>query len=222
MARDIGDQMIIAEWLFVETVDDLRRRCGEPASRSRYELLGIAPLLRKLLLDGSPLLQTVQIARPEVAIEFRIRPWKSEGRGIEEEGLQRYLGLGGEELFGGPEDAAITTVEEFKDVIVGVAGGSDLTVRSVVRYYAHVEGGVHFGVPREPGEPMLGSMAPLLLGHSTGQIQILAHLGHIVVAALEPMCRSILERPTIHTLWHRKNHRGLYDGHWTTDYLSRS
>lgn len=43
---------MIAEWLLVETVDVLRRRSTHLAERSRYELLGIAPLLRKLLLDG--------------------------------------------------------------------------------------------------------------------------------------------------------------------------
>lgn len=42
MARDIGAQMILAEWLFVETVADVRRRSEEPSVRSRYELLGIA------------------------------------------------------------------------------------------------------------------------------------------------------------------------------------
>ncbi len=220
MARDIGEQMIVAEWLFVQTHDDLRQRCRNPGDRSRYELLGIAPLLRKLLLDGSPLLQTVQIARPEVPVEFRIRPWSAEGRGLERAGLERHLGLGGDELVGGPDDPAITSLEAFKQTVVGVADGVDLTVRGIVRYYAHVEGGVHFGAARERGEPELGGMAPLLLGHSTGQIQILAHLGRIVVGALEPLRRSILERPTIHTLWHRRNDRGLYDGHWTTGYLT--
>ncbi|WP_420180837.1 hypothetical protein [Paenarthrobacter sp. TA1.8] len=57
MAGSIGEQMILAEWLFVETVDDIRRRCQNPAMRTRYELLGIAPLLRKLLIDDAPLLQ---------------------------------------------------------------------------------------------------------------------------------------------------------------------
>ena len=221
MAREIGEQMIIAEWLFVETVDDLRRRCQEPGDRSRYELLGIAPLLRKLLLDATPLLQTVQIVRPEVSVAFRIRPWSPVGRGLEQAGLERHLGLGGEELVGGPDDSAITSLEEFKHTIVGIADGSDLTVRGIIRYYAHVEGGVHFGSPREPGEPALGGMTPLLLGHSTGQIQILAHLGRIVVNALGPMRRSILERPTIHSLWHHKNEQGFYAGHWTTEYLTQ-
>lgn len=42
-----------------------------PGGRSRYELLGIAPLLRKLLLDGTSLVDTVRARRSDVTIEFR-------------------------------------------------------------------------------------------------------------------------------------------------------
>lgn len=219
MARDIGEQMILAEWLFVETVDDLRRRIDDPEPRTRYELLGIAPLLRKLLLDGAPLLETVRVARPEVPVEFRIRPWTELEDKFAAEGLERYLGLGDQRLIGDPGDPAITNLEELKMTVVGIAQGEHLTFRSVVRYYAHVEGGVHFGTAKDPGESTLSSMAPILLGHSTGQIQTLAHLGQITVDALEPMRRSILARPTIHTLLHRKDDRGLFMNHWTTKYF---
>jgi len=219
MARDIGEQMILAEWLFVETVDDLRRRIDDPESRTRYELLGIAPLLRKLLLDGAPLLETVRVARPEVPVEFRIRPWTGLEDKLEAEGLERYLGLGDERLIGEPGEPAITDLEELKKTVIGLARGEPLTFRSVVRYYAHVEGGVHFGTAKDPGESTLSSMAPMLLGHSIGQIQTLAHLGRIAVDALEPMRRSILAEPTIHNLWHRKDRRGLFMNHWITEYF---
>ncbi len=219
MARDIGEQMILAEWLFVETVDDLRSRSQHPASRTRYELLGIAPLLRKLLLDGAPLLETVRVARPEVPVEFRIRPWTALEDPFVTEGLDRYLSLGDTRLIGDPGDPAITDLEELKTTVVGIAQGEHLTFRSVVRYYAHVEGGVHFGTVKEAGESTLSSMAPILLGHSTGQIQTLAHLGQIAAEALEPMRRSILTQPTVHRLLHLKDDRGLFMNHWTTDYF---
>lgn len=51
MAPEIGPEMMLAEWLSLESVADVRRRSHEPSARSRNELLGIAPLLRKLLLD---------------------------------------------------------------------------------------------------------------------------------------------------------------------------
>lgn len=218
MARDIGEQMILAEWLFVETVDDVRRRSIAPEAQTRYELLGLAPLLRKLLTDKAALLNTVKSARPEVPVEFRIRSWHEFEDVLAAEGLTRQFGIRGEEMIGGPETPSVG-LEDFLKTVVGLAEGNDLTVRSVIRYYAHVEGGVHFGTPAEPGESTLSGMAPLLLGHSTGQIQILAHLGRIVADALEPMRRSILSEPTIHRIWHQKDARGLFPNHWTTDYL---
>ena len=50
MAPNIGDQMMLAEWLFIRTLDDLRTRCDNPTEQTRYALLGIAPLLRKLFI----------------------------------------------------------------------------------------------------------------------------------------------------------------------------
>ncbi|MHC6220501.1 hypothetical protein [Arthrobacter sp. MMS24-S77] len=221
MARDIGEQMILAEWLFAETLDDIRRRSQEPTSRTRYELLGIAPLLRKLLIDGTSLLDTVFAVRAEVPVEFRIRSWSAFEDRLANEGLSRYFGIGGEQIVGEADWPGIP-LDEFLRTVIGVAETDDLTVKSVIRYYAHVEGGVHFGKPKEPGEPTLSSMSPMLLGHSTGQIQILAHLGQIVVDALEPVRRSIIDRPTIHKLWHPKNEQGRYLNHWTTEYLERA
>jgi hypothetical protein len=74
MAREMGTQMILAEWLFVETVADVRHRSQNPGDRSRYGLLGIAPMLRKLLLDGASLVDTVRAGRPEALLEFRVLP----------------------------------------------------------------------------------------------------------------------------------------------------
>ncbi|MET3174715.1 UNVERIFIED_ORG: hypothetical protein ABIB52_002566 [Arthrobacter sp. UYCu721] len=104
---------------------------------------------------------------------------------------------------------------------MGLVQGRPLTVREVVKYYANVEGGVHFGVPKEKVDHVLSEMAPALLGHSTGQIEILAHLGMIVVDALTPLCESILASPLIDTRMHRRNDRGFYDGHWTADHYDK-
>lgn len=221
MARDIGIQMMMAEWLFVETVADVRQRSSGLSTRSRYELLGIAPLLRKLLLDGTSLVDTVRAARPEVPVEFRIRPWNAPATDDHAETLPWLFRLGGPELVGGPADRALTSVGEFISSRVGLVDGLDLTVRDVVRYYAHIEGGVHFGEPREPIQATLKSVAPLFLGHSTGQIRILAHIGRVVVDALAPLCNSILRSPTIDLNMHRINEAGHYSNHWTADHFGQ-
>lgn len=155
MARDIGAPMMFAEWLFVETVSDVRRRSEDPGSRSRYELLGIAPLLRRLLLDGSALVDTVRTARREVPIEFRINPWSApDERGDD---LPYAMRLACSKLIGSPDGLALSSVEDFTSR-VGLVDAADLTVRQVVRYYTHVEGGVHFGIP-EDGQQTIDEMA---------------------------------------------------------------
>ena len=219
MARDIGTQMTLAEWLFVETIADVRHRSQNPGERSRYELLGIAPLLRKLFIDGASLVDTVRAGRPEVPIEFQVRPWRAPAVDVEAGSPPYTLRLGGPELVGGPDDPAVRTVRQFIGARVGLVEGRDLTIRDVVRYYAHVEGGVHFGKPKDEGSATLISMAPLLLGHTTGQIEILAHIGQIVVTALTPLCDSILTSPTIDRRMHHLNEAGFYDGHWTADHF---
>lgn len=222
MAADIGPEMMLAEWLFVETVADVRRRSRDPGARGRYELLGIAPLLRKLLIDARPLLNTVRAARPDVPTGFRIRQWSAPDEGRDDTGLPYLLRLGGPELVGGPEDPALPMLQQFIGARVGLVQGRPLIVREVVKYYANVEGGVHFGVPKEKADHVLSEIAPVLLGRSTGQIEILAHLGAIVVDALTPLCESILASPLIESRIHRHNDRGFYDGHWTGDHYEKS
>ncbi|MHA7156216.1 hypothetical protein [Arthrobacter sp. TMN-50] len=219
MARDIGAQMMLAEWLFVETVSDVRRRSEDPGSRSRYELLGIAPLLRKLLLDGSALVDTVRAARQEVPIEFRINPWSAPDKRADD--LPYAIRLGDSRLAGGPDGLALSSVEDFTCTRVGLVDAADLTVRQVVRYYAHVEGGVHFGIPKEDGQQTMNEMAPVLLGNTVGQIEILGHLGQVVVEALTPLCDSILAATTIIPAIHQLNSSGFYDHHWTAEHYAK-
>lgn len=222
MAPEIGPETMLAEWLFVETVDDVRRRSQDPGVRGRYELLGIAPLLRKLLIDARPLLNTVRAARPDVSTDFRIRQWSAPDDSRYDADLPYLLRLGGPELVGRPEDPVLPKLKHFIGARVGLVQGRPLTVREVVKYYANVEGGVHFGVPEEDAQRVLSQMAPLLLRRSTGQIEILAHLGTIVVEALTPLCESILTSPLIDTRMHRRNDRGFFDGHWTADHYEKS
>lgn len=212
---------MLAEWLFVETVDDVRRRSQNPGSRTRYELLGIAPLLRKLLIDARPLLNTVRAAHPDTLTDFRIKEWSAPNDSRYDTDLPYLLQLGGPELVGGPEDSVLPKLKHFIGARVGLVQGRLLTVRDVVKYYANVEGGVHFGMPEEDTQRVLSQMAPLLLGRSTGQIEILAHLGTIVVEALTPLRESILAWPLIDTRMHRRNDRGFFDGHWTADYYEK-
>jgi hypothetical protein len=67
----------------------------------------------------------------------------------------------------------------------------------------------------------MSKMAPVLLGNTTGQIEILGHLGQVVVDALTPLCDSILTSPTIIPAMHQLNDAGFYDNHWTTAHYAK-
>ena len=125
------------------------QRSQDPGERSRYEMRGIAPLLRHLLIDARPLLNTVRAAHPDVPTDLRIRQWSAPGDGRDHADLPYLLRLGGPELLGGPEHPALHKLQQFIGARAGQVQGRPLTVLEVVKYYANVEGSVHFGVPKE-------------------------------------------------------------------------
>lgn len=219
MAKALNEQIILAEWLFIETVEDLQQRSQDAPHRSRYELLGIAPLLRKLLVDSPSVLSAVLPARPRVPTIFRIRSWHPP---TNHDNLPYLIRLSGSEIVGDSSVSGVSKVQSFLGMQIGQIEGEKLSVRQVIKYYANVEGGVHLGKPRELAEEPLSRMAPVLLGNTTSQIEILAHLGRIVADALEPLRQSILSEPMIIPPMHRRNSAGYYDLHWTAERHMRS
>ncbi|PRI10508.1 hypothetical protein [Leucobacter massiliensis] len=212
----IGPEIMIAEWLFVETLEDLRRRCEKPRERSRYELLGIAPLLRKLFVDGHTLVDRVRAGRPEIQMDFRLRPW-TKPESVGDDDLPYLIRLGGEELVGDQSTPSITTIQHLLKAQVGMVRDRPLALRDVVLYYANAEGGVHLGPAKNDTQEVLSSMAPLLLGHSNGQIEILAHIGRVATDGLSALYESVLSSPMRDTRMHLRNEHGFFENHWTTD-----
>jgi hypothetical protein len=61
------------DWLFIQTVLDIRRRCDVSGGRSvQYQHLGLAPLLHKLLVQPDPLVDEVN-RRRRVPLTFEAR-----------------------------------------------------------------------------------------------------------------------------------------------------
>ncbi|TRY19440.1 hypothetical protein FOJ82_00555 [Tessaracoccus rhinocerotis] len=160
----------------------------------------------------------IRRARHEIRPRYRILPWQAaDGT---DESLNYLIRLSGPELVGDAKTDALT-VDQFLAARVGLVEGRDLSVKQVIRYYAHVEGGVHLGDPDEDGQEAMSCMAPVLLGNTTGQIEIVGYLGQVVVDALTPLCDSILTSPTIVPAMHRLNSSGFYDHHWTAKHHAK-
>ncbi|MDR6867555.1 hypothetical protein J2Y69_002159 [Microbacterium resistens] len=149
-------QQHLVDWLFIETIDDLQERhLLFPRREDRYRVLGIAPLLRKLLLDGGKSL-VVAVRRPgnRPAPRFRVRPY------VHQEaypGTQTFLGFNPTGIFG---DGDPIGLDQFLRTPIAHAVNQDLTVAQTIRYFANIGGGVHLGRNEIPANEFMRILGP--------------------------------------------------------------
>ena len=184
-----------AAQLFVFTLDDLGRRVDRANDKAltngerEYEGLMIAFLLRKLLLDGQPIVD--QVKRHRVApILYPLEQWpvlSGSGGAPMEEDL--------------PEAAPVWThfLDEFltrADMLrrpVAVWNNQVITARDVIRHLANVAGGVHLGRPKDARQTMLHALERTMRvdGLSIAAFCIAA-VGRATYKALAPLRQEIL------------------------------
>jgi len=207
---------MVAEWLFVQTVEDIRRRSSLVDDGDRYSLLGIAPLLRKVLTDGRALVDTVSVVRPEVDISFQIVPFSDPREDPTDPGwgrIKTVVAFGRDELVPAVPVTPLG-LEEFLQTQVGVVEGLPMSVGSTIRYFSHVEGGVHFGVPKTLPERVLANVTPSFFGYGSVWTDVLGRIGAIAADGLRPLADAILAAPTDNQQIQPRNEAGPLDNHW--------
>jgi hypothetical protein len=179
----------MADWLFVNTLEDIRLRSQDPKASDRYTLLGLAPLLRKMVMDRTNLFQPSASAR-HTKVAFRINPYvPAEVRPP----LERVFALSRGEMIGTQLTPPVG-VQRLSRTSVGEFEGEPVTVGDLIGHYAHVEGGVHFGRPEQPMSHMIAVMSTRIIEESPlAWVTSLAYIGQIVHAGLLPLQTSILE-----------------------------
>ncbi|MEW2444840.1 hypothetical protein [Micromonospora marina] len=183
------------EDLFLDTLEDLRRRCDLRASE--YDMVQVAGLVRRLLLDGQRLWVEANKAH-------RVKPicsWSTvqvvagthdgEAACISMHWLDPML----EELLllrtdlpADVERASLAPpsrdkMDKFLKYHVVVAGKQNVTVEQLVTHYANREGGVHYD-PTPPDSPLLGALRG---DHDHALRLTVLAIGRIVHRALEPL-----------------------------------
>lgn len=206
--------LAIAEWVFIHTMADIRARITDPSlSQDRYHMLGLAPLLRKLLIDGGNLVSRVNRNR-RLPIEFAMNPFSlSERECIEtieanrdstqfpvSEMRWRMFAPGLLPPTEGGEAQALK-LQHFLRATVGMVTGKRLSVKDLILFYCIVEGGVHIGEGRTPLERDLISYVPneFMLpdfGIDNSPIASLFVCAEIVYEALLPLLQAVEAEPT--------------------------
>jgi hypothetical protein len=192
---DPRNSIVLAEWLFVHTVDDLAARVNQGDELDRYTTLGLAPLLRKTLLDATPLLNVVQSARRDVGVRFRVSPYQTPPEAERMRG-QKLVASFARKSFAPTESSNSITLKQFIHTPVAEIYDETVTVKHLIRHYSHVEGGVHFGKPESQAEKFLLAVTPLLIEAADGWMTTLVEVARSTVAALEPLQHAIRENPS--------------------------
>jgi hypothetical protein len=180
-----------ADDLFLATLDDLAARAS--AGRSAYDVLQIAGLLRKLLLDDTRLVDAVNRSR---RVKYRFRTNERQPPGdpsVDFWSIQDGLD---------PDTAAPLrtnnvrdlTRDQFLAVTIIIFRGERLTIADVLRYLANIAGAVHLGSPTTPKEMALASLASSIqVGGYTPEVRSLLSVARVVTKALQPLRRAIEE-----------------------------
>ncbi|MGO2750292.1 MAG: hypothetical protein ACTIA6_09605 [Pseudoclavibacter sp.] len=180
-------------WLFLMTVSDIRERINK-SGPSRYELLGLSPLLRKLLSDGpDTLLPTVRAQFRRTRIRFECKPVEPQLDHVDEHGAQMtaILRPARAEF---AERSESFNLDEFLKVPAAFYREQPVSVLEVIKYFAHVEGGVHRsrGEREEPYEKFLSSYPHQMPFTSRLHLEGLAAIARVTERALDALYNQVL------------------------------
>jgi len=145
------------ETLFLRTLVDLQERAN---SSDAYEVLGISALLRKLLLDGGPLVDQVN-RKYGLKLEYEICKSSGPPAGLPPPAI--YSVEDGLDPDTAPPFLPRIRVKRdqlLKQVLL-VTGGHEHSLRDVVLFAANVMGGVHAGSPQDEKEQALDQIASM-------------------------------------------------------------
>ena len=184
-----------AEELFIHTLDDLEDRVRGPLPE--YRVLGIAGLLRKLLIDDSPLVDQVNrhqrqrltfvvsdSRQYEELVKSMGAPFMTAEDGIDPEGAPP--GFGRLEL----------NRSQFLKHRAMLTQNEEISVADLIQHGANVAGAVHLSNPRKPTHMEISKWADQFSpgGYPAGTRSLQA-IGRVVLRTLEPLRAAVMGLP---------------------------
>jgi hypothetical protein len=170
------------EQLFLQTTAELEAKL---ASRDEYDILAISRLLRLLLLDAEPLANRVNRAH---RLKLRFRCTQSYllnlPEGLQPTSMSSQDGFDPETSIPGNRPLDVT-LDGLLSEIVAIHEKKELSVADVIKYEAHVGGGVHAGRPADDAAEALHSLnANWSIGGYTPTLRQLQAIGRVVLRGL--------------------------------------
>lgn len=176
-------------WLLPEMLADLRKRSD--AGATRYEMLGIAGLVRALLLDPMTIESTARRRPAAPAPNFDFTPYELRAErapgGLlwHDSGTFTVVFATADARFTHP--TVTTDLRRFLQSPVAQLHEKPVSVKEFVHAYSHVLGGVHLGRPKSPHEELLQSMVASLDHHTIHWSRTLQYIAVVTNRALLPL-----------------------------------
>lgn len=176
------------EQLFLRSLDDLEQRI---ADQDPYTILGASAIVRKLLIDGNPLVDQVN-REHRLKIRFEVGEQNYSIPGVPDPTIWTAQdGLDPDTARPGVRRKSLTR-DQFLATEIAAVRGTLYTVREVILFEANIMGGVHAGASGEEKEEALEQLnRGLSVGGYTLSLRQLKAIGRIVVKALEPLRQAI-------------------------------
>ena len=173
-----------AEALFLNTLRDLATRA---VSSDDYTILGASALIRKLLIDRSPLVD--QVNRDyRLRLVFEISESRTSIPGVPEPNVWSVQdGLDPETSRPGKPRKTVNR-DQLLATVLAIVDGKPYSLREIVLFEANVMGGVHAGSPNEQKEKVLHAVnSKLAIGGTRASLRQLQAISRVVLKGLEPL-----------------------------------
>ena len=172
------------ETLFENTLRDLETRL---AANDPYEILGVAGLIRRLLLDDHPLVDQVN-RKYKMKITFEIGHPLGLPPGIPAPDFFSVQdGIDPDTARPGKQRVQVSRDQFFKAVL-SIVDSHEYTLRDIVLFEANVMGAIHAGSPKRDKEKALHAInSTISVGGCSSSLRQLKGIGRVVLKALLPL-----------------------------------
>jgi len=173
------------ERLFIETINDIQEKLS---TNRKYDIIKASGLLRILLLDAEPLVYKIN-KKYKVKLEFEVGEYK-EKLPIETNLELHIRNLDVYKFPGAKTDK--TNVKELLAIKCTNYKSTEISVKDLIKYCAHIKGGIHTGKPEDTIDKALISVDDQLkMVEEESSIILLKGILRIVLRGLKPLIQEI-------------------------------
>lgn len=176
--------------VFIRSLDDLHLSIN---SGDKYEVLQASAIIRKLFLDGDPLVDQIN-RNHKLKLQFSvIKPIDFRIDGIPEPDV--WCAVDSIDPRRSPQLDPSTHLnrDPFLGLPIGRVQGEDYSVKDIISFVANVAGGVHAGSPKNAKDEALNKLKELyFFSELSILLQHLRSIGRIILEALRPLRDKVL------------------------------